>query len=75
LLTKLLFHHRSVCKPRIVQTSNTQILNATSAWMPAAELCYALRAGGALRLNHDFRRTGEGSARLASLDRARPRAQ
>jgi hypothetical protein len=28
LLTKSLFNHRSVCKPRIVQTSNTQILNS-----------------------------------------------
>jgi hypothetical protein len=28
LLTKSLFKHRSVCKPRIVQTSNTQILNS-----------------------------------------------
>jgi hypothetical protein len=43
LLTKSLCNHRSVCKPRIVQTSNSQILN--SARLHSGRGCPPARRG------------------------------
>jgi hypothetical protein len=55
LLTKSLFKHRSVCKPRIVQTSNTQILNSARLHSgrgcpPARRVSFFEPAGATQRL-------------------------